>query len=344
MYTESNLSLLQLPLSDQASAQKAREFLQQNQLELSENLDYFCGIFDGDKLLACGGYEKDVIKCVAVDKEARDMQLTNTIISHLRSRLNALKVNNVFIYTKLTNQQIFENLAFYPVGKSSQTILMESDARGISKYCTSLEQYKQEGINGAVVLNANPFTKGHRFLVEHALKKCDFLYIFVVEEDKSAVKFEDRYSLVQKGVADLANVRVIKGGKYIVSNATFPTYFLKEKELIDINCSQLDADIFGNHIAKALNITMRFVGTEPADKVTADYNVRLKEILAKYGITLKEIERLALYGEIVSASKVRKLIRNGKAEDTKPFVPLSTYEFIMSEKSDYLKPKNNSVQ
>jgi [citrate (pro-3S)-lyase] ligase len=339
MYTESNLSLLQLPLSDALSAQKARGFLRQNNLDLSENLDYFCGIFDGDNLLACGGYEKDVIKCVAVSESARDMQLTNTLISHLRSRLNALNVNNIFIYTKITNQKIFENLAFYPVGKSSQTILMESDPRGISKYCKELEQYKEEGVCGAVVLNANPFTKGHRFLVEHALKKCDFLYIFVVEEDKSAVRFEDRYDLVQKGVADLKNVRVIKGGKYIVSNATFPTYFLKEKELIDTNCSQLDADIFGSHIAKALNITKRFVGTEPADIVTADYNVRLREILVKYGIDLIEIERLVLYGEIVSASKVRRLIKANRPEDTKPFVPSSTYEFIMSEKSHYLKLK-----
>ncbi|EFA28598.1 ABC transporter, ATP-binding protein, partial [Haemophilus influenzae HK1212] len=38
---------------------------------------------------------------------------------------------------------------------------------------------------GSIVMNANPFTLGHRYLIEQALQQCDHLHLFIVGEDAS---------------------------------------------------------------------------------------------------------------------------------------------------------------
>ncbi len=38
---------------------------------------------------------------------------------------------------------------------------------------------------GGIVMNCNPFTLGHKYLVEYAAREMDYLYLFVVEEDLS---------------------------------------------------------------------------------------------------------------------------------------------------------------
>ena len=63
-------------------------------------------------------------------------------------------------------------------------------------------------------MNCNPFTLGHRYLIEQASEKVDHLYVFVVEEDKSFFPFSDRIGLVKKGTADLKNITVKPSGKY----------------------------------------------------------------------------------------------------------------------------------
>lgn len=79
-------------------------------------------------------------------------------------------------------------------------------------------------------MNCNPFTKGHLALITYAARACDLLHIFVVEENRSQFPFADRLRLVREGTDHLANVIVHPSGPYMISNATFPTYFLKEGE------------------------------------------------------------------------------------------------------------------
>lgn len=75
-----------------------------------------------------------------------------------------------------------------------------------SQYFEQYNLYKQAGDvkSGAIVMNCNPFTKGHRYLIEQALKTVEYLYIFVVEEDKSYFKFQDRLKMVKGGGIRLA--------------------------------------------------------------------------------------------------------------------------------------------
>lgn len=182
--------------------------------------------------------------------------------------------------------------------------------------------------NGAIVMNCNPFTKGHRYLIEQALDQVDHLYIFVVEEDKSVFKFKDRFEMVKAGTADLENVTVIPSGKYIISKDTFAQYFDKDN-VTEIESMDYDIHIFAEVIAKELNISCRFAGEEPFDKVTKEYNETMRRILPNEDIEFIEIPRATTNDdEIISASAVRRLINENNTEQLKKFLPDSTIKYL----------------
>jgi [citrate (pro-3S)-lyase] ligase len=183
-------------------------------------------------------------------------------------------------------------------------------------------------VKGSIVMNCNPFTYGHRYLIEKALEQVDILYIFVVEEDKSQYSFDDRFEMVKEGTTDLKNIYIMPSGRYIISNDTFSQYFDKEKDIREIKDMAYDVRIFCEAVCKVFGITKRFVGTEPFDKVTKKYNETMARILPEYGIEFVEIPRQEIDGMIISASNVRRLISEGKIDDICSLVPESTMKFF----------------
>jgi len=185
---------------------------------------------------------------------------------------------------------------------------------------------------GSIVMNCNPFTKGHRFLIEYAATRVDRLYIFVVEEDKSYFKFADRLEMVKKGTSDLDNVIVLPSGKFIISALTFPEYFMKDyvKEK-DFDVS-MDLETFCKSIAPSLNISVRFAGEEPFDPVTLNYNINMRKILPQFGLEFVEIPRLEIDGiGVISATKVRAHMKEKNLEEIKKYVPQTTYDILTSK-------------
>lgn len=190
---------------------------------------------------------------------------------------------------------------------------------------------EKNGANvGAIVMNCNPFTKGHRYLIEQAVQYVDKLFVFVVEEDSSYFRFINRMKLVEAGVSDLPNVQVVPSGKYILSNKTFAQYFNKE-QVQNVESMDYDIDIFGEVVAAGLGIKYRFVGEEPLDQVTREYNETMKRILPHFGVKVIEIPRMrdAEYG-IVSASLVRKALYEGSWEIIEKICPESTVAYLKS--------------
>ncbi|MDR0454215.1 MAG: adenylyltransferase/cytidyltransferase family protein [Deferribacteraceae bacterium] len=184
---------------------------------------------------------------------------------------------------------------------------------------------------GAVVMNCNPFTNGHRYLIEQASQRVDFLYLFILEEDKSFFPFKERYALVCNGVHDLKNVKVLPGGKFIISSLTFPGYFTKEEVHNKKDSSSdisVDLNLFGSHIAPALGISVRFAGSEPFCTVTKQYNEAMRNLLPVYGIKFVEIERVRHDGGFISATNVRELIKSRDRNKIKELVPEVTYKYI----------------
>lgn len=209
----------------------------------------------------------------------------------------------------------------------------------IGKYLSEIEekipQWNNGKVRGAIVMNCNPFTKGHRYLIETAAKAVDELLIFVLEEDKSFFPFKDRFQMVKNGTGDLENVYVMPSGKFMISALTFPEYFIKEQQQ-DITINPLsDVMIFARDIAPRLHISVRFVGTEPMDKVTNQYNDTLREQLPLFGIKYVEVERLMSGGQVVTATEVRRMLKASDKEHLAELVPKTTYEYL--KEKDYFE-------
>ena len=179
---------------------------------------------------------------------------------------------------------------------------------------------------GVVVMNCNPFTLGHRYLIEQAAKQVERLYVMVVREDCSLFAYTERKAMVEQGVADIENVSVIDGSDYAISRATFPTYFLKRLDDAADTQMLLDLDLFRRHIAPALGATVRFVGTEPTDQLTRHYNQLMHEALKD----VRETDRLEKDGYAVSASRVRKAMEEGDMNTIRQLVPPTTLPYIIA--------------
>lgn len=181
-------------------------------------------------------------------------------------------------------------------------------------------------LRGVVVMNCNPFTLGHRYLIEQAAKQVERLFVMVVREDCSLFAYAERKAMVEQGVAHLKNVTVIDGSEYAISQATFPTYFLKRLDDAADTQMLLDLDLFRRHIAPALGTTVRFVGTEPTDRLTRRYNQLMHEVLAD----VRETARLEKKGNVVSASRVRKAMEQGDMSTIRQLVPPTTLPYIIA--------------
>lgn len=201
-------------------------------------------------------------------------------------------------------------------------------ANEYTDWLCGLKNLRKEGYNGAIVMNANPFTNGHRYLIEYAARRVDYLYIIVVEEDKSYFAFKDRFNLVKEGTKDLENVIVFPSSRYIISSSSLPGYFNKEKMKGDFKLDATQDLVAFTQAAEILNIKIRFAGEEPLDPFTNQYNINMNKILPQYGMKFEVIPRKKEGTEVVSASLVRKYLQSGELEKIKELVPESAFRFI----------------
>lgn len=309
-----------------------KKFLKDSSLEPDVLVDKTVLIWDDDELVGTASRYGNLFKCIAVNETRQGEGLTATLISALKNDAFSEGIRDIFLYTKPRNKRIFSDLFFYPVAETETVLLMEDKRDGIYKFLDSLPAADKQSNNGCIVMNCNPFTLGHRYLIETAAKECDTLYVFVVSEDKSRFSAEDRMEMVKRGASHISNVCVLPTGPYLISSATFPTYFLKDRENASQVKCRLDIEIFTKYYAPRFNISTRYVGTEPLSPTTNSYNTELKKYLPTSNIEVKEIQRLEISGEPVSASHVRSLIDSGNIHAVKSLVPDSTYNFLFDKK------------
>ncbi len=200
----------------------------------------------------------------------------------------------------------------------------------LAEWLSAMEKYRgRDGQKtGAIVMNCNPFTLGHRYLIEEAVKRVDRLLIFVVEEDRSFFSFDDRIRMVRLGTQDLCKVTVVPSGRFIVSAQTLPGYFEKNDNPDVVFDATSDLELFAEVIADRLNISVRFAGEEPIDRYTRQYNHAMRELLPRYGIEFVEIPRKEEAGEVISASRVRKRMLDREYEEIKELVLPEIYQYL----------------
>lgn len=321
-----------LPLTFKPARDRVERFLASCELRL-DAVEYYAVVTRGDdeQILAGGGLQGNVIKCVAVSDELRGTGMMQTLLSHLLSTAQERGHRAVRVFTKPGNRYIFESLGFKVIAEAPQAIFMENAMGGMADYCNYLKELRRPGNNGMIVMNANPFTLGHQALIEHAAQQVDTLYVIVVKEDLSRFGHDARRAMIERGCSHVDNVVVCEGSDYAISATTFPTYFLKR--LSDASDTQilLDLDLCCRHLAPALGASVRFVGSEPTDAVTARYVELMQQQLPQHGMRVDVLERVSNGTDIVSASLVRQHLSAGNLSAALQLVPATTAPYLVSE-------------
>ena len=357
---QENGSIQELPLSLPFFRKQVEAFLRENGLRMEELDHYYACTSPDGSILAGAGIKADIIKCVAVAPSARSEGFMLPLLSRVVSDAAAKGVLNLKVFTKPENQEIFESIGFKVLASAPKAILMEN-GRGLEKYCeylrhASLSRHARPrpGISGVIVMNANPFTLGHKYLIEKALEQVDHLFVIPVKEDASTFPYSERLAMI-RAHADAA-VTVLEGSDYCISAATFPTYFLKDLSDAAETQMTLDIDLFERHIMPALGATVRFVGSEPLDPLTARYNALMHNAVVIPRLVMPDSDRASAQpsaeqnyfsgrcpknqfssanasparADAVSASRVRAAIEAGDYASAAALCPVTTHPYLLA--------------
>ena len=325
-----------LPLVSTPDIAAARALIVGNELVFEDRYDELFGIFEGETLIATGARDGFVLKMLAIDAAHQGGALLGELVTAMILSARQAGHDAVFVYTKPEYITSFKALNFSLLASQERAVLMEF-GRGLPHWLAANQALVRKGSNGAVVVNCNPFTAGHRYLIETAARRVDTLYVFVVREDRSIFPFAARYRLVIEGTSDLDNVVVLDTSRYIVSSATFPTYFLKKDDPVARIQMELDVALFAAHIAPFFGITRRYAGTEPCCALTAAYNATMRHLLPRFGIEFIEIERITAAAGVISASRVRALMAQNDSSGLAELVPDSTRAYLASPEAEAIR-------
>jgi len=336
----SDYYISQIYPSDKRANDEVDALLISEEIRRDANLDYTCGMYDDEMhIIATGSCFGNTLRCFAVSHEHQGEGLMNSIVSHLIEFQFSRGNTHLFLYTKCNSAKFFGDLGFYEIARiDGQIVFMENRKTGFQNYLrTFAKDALPEGLTAetptkkiaALVMNANPFTLGHQYLVEKAADENDLLHLFIVSEDASLVPFKIRKQLVMKGTAHLKNICYHDSGPYIISNATFPSYFQKDENAVIESHAMLDLTVF-TQIAKVLGITRRYVGEEPTSLVTGIYNRIMSEKLPEQGIECIVVPRKTCEDTPISASNVRLALQNGDYDTLSKLVPQTTLDYLKS--------------
>ncbi|SEA54938.1 [citrate (pro-3S)-lyase] ligase [Oribacterium sp. KHPX15] len=366
---EANYSITSVGPGDRYMKTLVEDLLEKEGIHLDKNLDYTAAMLDDDyNVIATGSCFGNTLRCMAVSSDHQGEALMNDIVSHLIEYQFSRGNYHIFLYTKCNTALFFNSLGFKEIARMEECniVFMENKRTGFRDYLENLKketlaqlqemdfdkakayeaklQNETESASGAntveasglkvsaIVMNANPFTLGHRYLVEKAMENCDILHLFMVSEDASLVPFSVRRKLIEEGTADLKGIIYHDSGSYIISSATFPAYFQKGDNAVIKSQAGIDLHVFEG-IAKKLLINSRFVGDEPTSLVTGIYNDIMSEALPKAGIECHIVPRKEHDGKTISASAVRKAIHDGELDSIKDLVPETTYKYFTSDEA-----------
>lgn len=332
----------QISFNDKTAIKRLEKLLSDEGIRKDSNLDYICGMYDEKmNLIATGSCFGNTLRCMAVSKEHQGEGLLNEIVTHLINIQFERGNTHLFLYTKCDSAIFFESLGFYEIAHiEDQIVFMENRKNGFSIYLKRLLKESTDMLSkrlpllktAALVINANPFTLGHQYLIEKASSENDFVHLFIVSEDVSLIPFSVRKKLVIKGTSHLNNICYHESGPYIISNATFPSYFQKDEQAVIESHAMLDLTVF-LQISHVLGIKKRYVGEEPTSLVTGIYNDIMRKKLPAHGIKCEVIPRKKINGQVISASIVRQAIKNNDYETLRQMVPLSTLEYFQSQEA-----------
>ena len=331
-----------------------------------ESLDAYYAIQDDEgAILAGAGIAGDVLKCLAVSEHMRSEGLLVPLVSHILSLRQGKPVK---VFTKPEYRAVFESLGFHLLAQAPLAILLEN-GHGLERYCDYLRSHALPGRCGVVVMNANPFTLGHAYLLSEAAAQVDHLFVIPVKEDVSAFPYAERLAMIRAfchselschserplchserseesssaiPTSDIemptradAKITVLDGSDYVISSATFPTYFLKDLSQAAETQMRLDTDLYARWIAPALGASVRFVGSEPFDALTDRYNqlipdaVIIPRLEQASAVPTSDIA-MPTHADAISASRVRAALDAGHFREAAVLCPQTTWPYLVA--------------
>ncbi|MDV3205227.1 MAG: GNAT family N-acetyltransferase [Weeping tea tree witches'-broom phytoplasma] len=333
---------------DQKTISKIQEFLLY--LGLKDDLvNEYAIIYAADntpqQIIGVIGRFYNNIRCLAIDINYQGNNVANTLVDFMVKRIYQNNFQEVFVFTKPVYFSIFRHLGFEIIYYNDKFGFLTNRYDLFERYLTYLTHKKNNVLSkysniSAIVMNANPFTKGHEYLVQQASIRSDFVYVILVKEESSFFTYYQRFKMTCLGTKKYINVCILEGSNYLVSKNIFPSYFLPSKEEAIHQQVILDANIFSIYIADRLGIHKRFVGEEPFSYTTNLYNNIMKEVFKGKNLELIICPRITYQEKPISATQVRKLFIQGDFEAMSFLVPFSTLEYLKS--LDYLKYKQNA--
>lgn len=324
----------------------ARQLIESQGLRFEPGFDDLAGLFEMGHLVACGARRGYVLKMLAIVPSHQGTDALGMLATELIHSALSAGHDTVFVFTRPGNVASFEALNFRLLVTHGQVALLEHGP-GLKAWLAHHAPLVTEGRNGAVVINGDPFTLGHLYLVESAARQVDRLYLFVVREDLSVFPFDVRFRLAQQATRHLTNVSVLDTSRYAVSAGTFPNYFLKRLDAAAPAQMQIDVRLFAQRIAPAFHVASRFVGQEPLCPTTAAYNRIMAEVLPAQGIQFHEVPRIQAGDLPICATRVRRAFADGDFDTLRELVPPATLRFLESppahELAERLRPERKEV-
>lgn len=326
-----------LPLLSDRDRRSAEILIEEAGLRFERDFDDLVGVFSEGRLIGCGARAGRVLKMLVVNPEFRGEGLLGDIVTELMRRGREAGYDGFFIYTRPATAPAFERLNFKPLVAHEKVVLLEH-GNGLYHYLRERAPLMHSGENAAVVINADPFTRGHEYLIEKAAQHGDTVYVLVSSEGRFVFPIEVRLELARRGVAHIPNAVVTDTGPYVVSSATFPVYFLNPTDQPDQIRIEIDVDLFGRHIAPVFAIRTRAVGTEPLDPASRTYSQLMKRRLERWSVRLLEIERKKAGDLWINTKRVRKALAEGDMHSVEMFVPETTLAYLqMPEAIGFLR-------
>lgn len=312
-------------------------FLNGHDLDYELDIDYSILVYYQEELIATASLSNNVMKCILVTRDFIGQNITGLMFSHLVNVLSQKGINHYFVFTTPNNKKVFKSLNMKVLVTTMNTVLLEGGDSIHNVLGNLKKEYNiSDNKKSCVIINANPMTLGHMYLIETAASESEEVLVFVVSEDLSSFPFIDRFEIIKEATSQLGNVTVLPTLSYLVSKITFPKYFLKEDQLIQDEQTLVDVMVYKEYYTKIFNIKKRYLGEEPLSYNTSKYNKVLKDYLNS---NIKIIKRKKAGSKVISASLVRKLISANKIDNIKKYVPESTYKYLLSEKGQVIVNK-----
>ena len=163
---------------------KIKVFLERMGLDFSPDVELFVVAHVGDDIVACGGIAGRVLKNIAIDESVQGEGVALSLMSELLKVAYADGRDELFLFTKPMYEEVFESCGFKLIDGAANKVILMENRYNIEAYKKRLHKLRHSGeVVGSIVMNCNPFTLGHRYLVEQACERSDWVHLYVVKED-----------------------------------------------------------------------------------------------------------------------------------------------------------------